>query len=262
MNKTVTNNNFENHKLLIMTVYAPSKLNEHWYRLQKHFIKKHTLIPYDFKIITNNVDNTLFDANEVFKVNTGNIGHPAAIEQMLEYMREENSYDSYLILDSDAFPVRTGWHNILDQQMLRFNKNIAAPIRYENLDIFPHPCFVYMNKKGVNNSKVNFNYTKIKNLLGKTIDEVGGAMCLVQDDVLPLLRSNRINLHPLAAGIYHHIFYHHAAGSRWFHFRLIKDYNYCNHWIDNNTHDEFGEKLFNALIESPESFIDKLMFGY
>jgi len=227
--------------------------------LQKQFIKKHTLIPYDFKIITNNVDSSLFDANEVFKVNAGNIGHPAAIEQMLEYMREDNSYDSYLILDSDAFPVRTGWHNILDQQMLRFDKNIAAPIRYENLDIFPHPCFVYMNKKGVNNSKVNFNYTKIKNLLGKTIDEVGGAMCLVQDDVLPLLRSNRINLHPLAAGIYHHIFYHHAAGSR---FRLIKDYNYCNHWIDNNTHDEFGEKLFNALIESPESFIDKLMFGY
>ena len=183
MDKPVTNNNFDNRKLLIMTVYAPSELNEHWYRLQKHFIKKNTLIPYDFKIITNNVNKSLFQDNEIYKVNEKNIGHPAAIEQMLGYMREQNSYDSYLILDSDAFPVRPGWHEVLDQQMQRFDKNIAAPVRYENLDVFPHPCFVYMNEVGVNNPKVNFNYTEVKNLMGDMINEVGGAMCEVADEV-------------------------------------------------------------------------------
>ncbi len=261
MDKPVTNNNSENRKLLIMTVYAPSEVNEHWYRLQKYFIKKNTLIPYDFKIITNNVNKSLFQDNEIYKVNEKNIGHPAAIEQMLGYMREQNSYDSYLILDSDAFPVRPGWHEVLDQQMQYFNKNIAAPIRYENLDIFPHPCFVYMNEAGVNNSKVNFNYTEVKNLVGDMINEVGGAMCEVVDEVLPMLRSNRINLHPMAAGIYHHLFYHHAAGSRGFDFRVIKEYNYCSHWIDNETHEEYGRQLFNALIQDPDIFIDKLMYG-
>ncbi len=261
MNKLVANINDKNHKLLIMTVYAPSVLNEHWYSLQKHFIEKNTLIPYDFKIITNNVNSSIFEDEEVFVVNKMNIGHPAAIEQMLEHMRGQNSYDSYLILDSDAFPVRPGWHDILDQQMKRFKKNIASPIRYENLDVFPHPCFVYMNKEGLNNPKVNFNYNKVKNLMGDMIDEVGGAMTEVIDDVLPLLRSNRINLHPMAAAIYHHLFYHHAAGSRGFDFRVIKEYNYCSHWINADTHEKYGRQLFDALIQDPDNFIDKLMHG-
>jgi len=261
MDKPVTNNKPENRKLLIMTVYAPSELNEQWYQLQKRFIRKNTLIPYDFKIITNNVNKSIFQDDEIYKVNEENIGHPAAIEQMLEHMRKQNIYDSYLILDSDAFPVRPGWHDILDQQMTYFDKNIAAPIRYENLDIFPHPCFVYMNKKGVNNPKVNFNYTKVKNLMGDMINEVGGAMCEVANEVLPMLRSNRINLHPMAAGIYHHLFYHHAAGSRGFNFRVIKEYDYCNHWIDGKTQEEYGRQLFNTLIQDPDHFIDKLMHG-
>lgn len=262
MDNPVAIKNGVNHKLLIMTVYAPSALNAHWYRLQKHFIEKNTLIPYDFKIITNNVNDSLFDDNEVFCVNNKNIGHPAAIKQMLYHMREQDSYSHYLILDSDCFPVRPGWHEILDQQMKRFDKSIAAPIRYENLDIFPHPCFVYMSQNGVNNPNVNFDYTEIENLLGDTIDEVGGAMCNVSNEVLPLLRSNRVNLHPLAAGIYHHILYHHAAGSRGFDFRLIKDYNYCSHWINNDTHNKLGADLFDALITDPDSFIDTLMHGH
>lgn len=252
-----------NNKLLIMSVYAPSELNEHWYRLQKKFIRKNTQLPYDFKIIINNVSSELFDEGEVVCTNDKNIGHPAGIVQMLDYMREhQESYSGFLILDSDCFPVRPGWHEVLNQQMQRFNKSLAAPIRYENLDMFPHPCVVYMNKEGLNNPKVNFNYKEVKNLLGDMIDEVGGAMCDLADDVLPLLRSNRINLHPVAAGIYHHLFYHHAAGSRGFEFRLIKMYDYCRHWIETESQVEFGEQLLDALVDDPDSFIDKLMHGY
>lgn len=262
MGNEVSKNKKENIKLLIMSVYAPSELNEYWYKLQKHFIKKNTLIPYDFKIITNNVNPELFDKDDVIFSNDQNIGHPAGIEQMLEYMREHSSYSGYLILDSDCFPVRPGWNEVLDQQMQRFDKSLAAPIRYENLDMFPHPCVVYMSKSGVKNPKINFNYKEVKNLLGEMIDEVGGGMCEMSDDVLPLLRSNRINLHPIVAGVYHHLFYHHAAGSRGFDFRLLKKYNYCSHWIDNEGHSEYGEQLFDALIRDPDGFVDKLMHGY
>lgn len=262
MDKNVFKNKQPSKKILILSVYAPSELNGYWYRLQKRFIKKNTLLPYDFKIISNNVITDLFDKNDILCTNDKNIGHPAAIEQMLEYMRASKGYSGFLILDSDCFPVRPGWHEVLDQQMQRFNKSLAAPIRYENLDMFPHPCVVYMSKEGVKNPKINFEYKEVKNLLGDMIDEVGGAMCDLSDEVLPLLRTNRINLHPVAAGIYHHLFYHHAAGSRGFDFRLIKKYEFCSHWIDSETHTKFGEQLFDTLIEDPDGFIDKLMHGY
>ena len=252
-------------KILIMTVYAPSEYNQYWYKLQKHFIKKYTLVPYDFKVVVNKINTNLFDEDEIVLINDENIGHPAGIDQILDYMRQpeqQNKYTGFLLLDSDAFPVGAGWHDILDQQMVRLGKSIAAPIRYENLDMFPHPCVVYMNIAGINNSKVNFNYAKVKNLMGDMIDEVGGLMPEVSDQVLPMLRTNRVNLHPVAAGIYHHLFYHHGAGSRGFDFRLLKMYEYYNHWIDNDGQPDYGEQLMEALVNDPEGFIDKLLYGY
>ncbi len=252
-------------KLLIMTVYAPSDYNEHWYRLQKHFIRKNTLVPYDFKVIVNNIDTDLFDKDEIVLVNDRNIGHPAGIDQIFAYMRQprqQDKYSGFLLLDSDAFPVGAGWHEVLDKQMKRLEKSIAAPIRYENLDMFPHPCVVYMNADGINNSKVDFNYAKVKNLMGDMIDEVGGLMPTVSDQVLPMLRTNRVNLHPVAAGIYHHLFYHHGAGSRGFDFRLLKMYEYYNHWIDNDAQPDYGEQLMATLVDDPDGFIDKLMYAY
>ncbi len=245
-----------------MSVYAPSDYNHHWYKLQKEFIERNTTVSYDFKVIVNNIDTSLFEEEEIVKVNNENIGHPAGIRQIFDYMRENQQYSGYLLLDSDCFPVRIGWQDIITKQMAQFKKNLAAPIRFENLDFFPHPCVVYMNKNGVNNPEVNFDYSVVKNLLGDDIDEVGGNMVNVMDDVMPLLRTNRINLHPVAAGIYHHLFYHHGAGSRGFDFRLLKMYGYYDHWIDNNEQPNFGENLISLLRQSPESFVEKLMYGY
>ena len=248
-----------------MTVYAPSEYNAHWYKLQKHFIKRNTLVPYDFKVIVNNIDTSLFEEDEIILVNDKISVIQLALKKIFSYMREQeqqNKYSGCLLLDSDAFPVGTGWHEILDQQMKRLNKNIAAPIRYENLDMFPHPCFVYMNEAGIQNPKVNFDYAKVKNLMGDMINEVGGLMPEISDVVLPMLRTNRVNLHPVAAGIYHHLFYHHGAGSRGFEFRLMKMYDYCSHWIDDESQVKYGEQLMNTLVNDPDGFVDKLMHGY
>jgi len=249
-------------RILIMTVYAPSDYNHYWYKLQKHFIEKTTSIPYDFKVIINNVEDEMFDKNEVVKKNESNIGHPKGIRQIIDYMKKNTEYSGYLLLDSDCFPVRQGWHDILDKQMFRLKKEIAAPIRFENLDLFPHPCVAYMTKNAIVNSKVNFDYTIVKNLIGDEIDEVGGKMLSVMNDVLPLLRTNRVNLHPVAAGIYHHLFYHHGAGSRGFDFRVLKMYEYYNHWINNEGQPEYGDQLMHALVNDPDGFIDKLMYAY
>lgn len=249
-------------KILIMTVYGPSDYNCYWYGLQKHFISKNTNVPYDFKVVTNKVDSELFDDNSIVISNPENIGHPAAIKQIINYMRASNEYENYMLIDSDCFPVRAGWHNILTKQMLQLDKDIAAPVRFENLDLFPHPCAVYMNERGLNNPKLNFDYAKVRNLMGDEIDEVGGNMLQIINSVMPLTRTNRVNLHHVAAGIYHHLFYHHGAGSRGFQFRVQHDYQYYNHLIDEKDEIQYGDKLMSSLINDPEGFIDKLMYGF
>jgi len=250
-------------KLLIMTIYAPSDYNHHWYKLQKKYIKKTTSVPYDFKVITNQIGERIFDTGEVVISNNENIGHPKGIRQIFDYMKKNGEYSGYLLLDSDCFPVRYDWHNILDRQMLKFNKDIAAPIRFENLDFFPHPCFVYLNNSGLKNPSLNFDYETIRNLLDKEVNEVGGNMQKIMNDVLPLLRTNKINLHQVASGIYHHLFYHHGAGSRGFQFRVQKEYNYYDHiGIDDDTELLLGEQMMKALLSNPEEYIDKLMYGY
>jgi hypothetical protein len=49
--------------------------------------------------------------------------------------------------------------------------------------------------------------------------DVGGnllrALERAGDDWTPLLRSNRVNLHPLWFGVYGNVVYHHGAGFRW-----------------------------------------------
>src|SRR2546425_2026497 len=47
----------------------------------------------------------------------------------------------------DCFPVRKGWHDVLANQMHRFNKDFAAPVRAENLDLFPHPSAVFRSEE-------------------------------------------------------------------------------------------------------------------
>ncbi len=249
-------------RLLVGSVFGPSPHNKKWLMLQNEFLKKNTCLSYDYKVISNNVDEVIFERDKLLIKNDKNIGHPAALHQMIEYMRSvKDDYEYFLILDSDCFPVMYGWDVILSSQMKSFKKSVCAPIRYENLDQFPHPCAVYMSRNGLTDPRLNFSYEKINNLLSHEINEVGGAMNRMIKKVLPLLRTNVINLHPVAAGIYHHVFYHHGAGSRGFDFRVVKDYCYYTHWLGLESHKEFGDELLKLLFDDPNGFINKLMSG-
>jgi hypothetical protein len=84
------------------------------------------------------------------------------------------------------------------------------------------------------------------------MDDLGGTL-------LPLLRTNVVNVHPVAAAIYHHLFYHHGAGSREFAFRILKAYQYYEHWYDSGAQRSHGEELLAALLRDPDGFVDMLM---
>ena len=244
--------------LLILSIYAPSEHNRLWYDLQRRFIKKTTTVDYDFKIFLNGIAEDGFNSGDVGWTSTTNNGHPAAMALLLEYARQ-NPYRDYLFLDSDCFPVRKDWNTVLTAQMERMNKTIAAPVRVENLDLFPHPCAVFIDGREIHNKTIDFRDDgAIANMLGDEVTDVGTAM-FGMDTILPLLRTNAVNVHPVAAAIYHHLFYHHGAGSRVFNFRITNRYRYHDHWYKETARDSHAATLLRALKKNPVGFINRLL---
>ena len=76
-----------------------------------------------------------------------------------------------------------------------------------------------------------------------------------EQELLPLMRTNCVNKHPVAAAVYHHLFYHHGAGSRNFEFRVMDKYGYCDHWWNKNGDEKLAEQLRTDLFENPEKFM-------
>ena len=70
-----------------------------------------------------------------------------------------------------------------------------------------------------------------------------------------MIRTNRVNVHPIGAAIYYDMFYHHGAGSRQAYFRVtdgIKYYQYPQHqrWLN---------RAYDLLLENPDNFIASLL---
>jgi hypothetical protein len=90
------------------------------------------------------------------------------------------------------------------------------------------------------------------------VSDVGGGLTNLGDLVFPMLRSNAVNLHPIAAAIYHGMFYHHGAGSRDFSFRATKRFANYRHDPPNIPECDIGEALTQELIRDPQHFVDRL----
>lgn len=72
--------------------------------------------------------------------------------------------------------------------------------------------------------------------------------------MLSLLRSNVFNIHPVVAGIYANLFYHHGAGSRQGKFRT--------NWYWGKLIPEFWKNTdlaYELLTKDPHKFISQLM---
>lgn len=120
-------------------------------------------------------------------------------------------------MDGDAFPIG---------DVLRFCRPrlaetpLIAVQRLENLGSpQPHPSFC-LTTVGFW-QQIQGDWTrgyKWPMTYGTTVTDVGGNLLQILNDSgyrwLPLLRSNRVNLHPLYFGIYADLIYHHGAGFR------------------------------------------------
>jgi hypothetical protein len=179
--------------------------------------------------------------------------HVDGLQRLRRYFVErQESYDWFLFMDSDAFPIRTDWLQTLKTDM-GDRYDIAIIHRYENLENRLHASVLLAKRKALLN--LDFQARVFKDITGNKEHDVtiGKYQGHLRDRVLPLIRSNMTQVHPLLCGIYSDLFYHHGSGSSKHQFRAQHFYkDWWGHKPDAT------DNLFQSLTRDPERFISQL----
>jgi hypothetical protein len=185
-----------------------------WIEPQLRYIARY--LPPDTRVYAslNGIDRAYWDAfafaDELPGTHADKLNALAAVA-----CKEASAGDHLLFMDGDAFPIAP-----IGPELLR-DAPLTAVRRDENLgDPQPHPCFCLTTKRfwsdvGGDWRAGGYTWT---NALGYRTTDVGARLLqqLRSRDIRwrPLLRSNRVNLHPLWFGVYGDVVYHQGAGFR------------------------------------------------
>ena len=126
--------------------------------------------------------------------------------------------DKILLLDSDAFPIAP-ISDFLDEKLKEYPFVSAQEPMHEwnrnPLYKIPHPMFMLFKAKYIIKGDLLYY---IRNIIKyKNSNWWGGVIKWLNVhgyEYYPLVRSNKVDLHPLYYGIYDDLLYHHWAGSR------------------------------------------------
>lgn len=249
-------------KILVGSVFlSDSPLQQRWLGLQLRYLYA-TTKDFDHVVcITGEYSGHFGKKTRVIEIERARrVGmtrhHATGLAALVSYFRENASdYDAFLLLDSDAFPINKRWVEILHDEIGKFKRELACPIRFENLEQRLHTCALFITKEALS-AVVLEPAVLSQNLLHD--DEYGA--CLVSHEnergkVFPLLRSNQTNIHQVACAVYFNLFYHHSAGTRAGRrdrFTLRSD----NYWgsMRYEHRIQFRERLF----KDPTGFINRL----
>lgn len=228
--------------MLVGSVFSDCPRTKIWYKLQINALQNTT----DFKHVVYPNCDVNFTHSTVLPRGHQNsrLGHIEGLNALLDYFRQNNEFEYFLLLDSDCFPI-VDWTDKLIKSMKHYN--VAAPIRCENLDFFAHPCAFFLTRKALND--VHFLLANFNGYLEDYQETASNVKSF-----FPLVRSNRLNYHPILFGVYWNMFYHHGAGSRRLNFRTTE-----NGYYDKEEVVELEKNMFNQLVKNPEMFVAKLM---
>lgn len=240
-------------KTLIASVYNHNSLK--WIDIQSNFIEQNTYSEFDHIIFYNKTKNSFFQDDllrskkffifdHIEELNPQE-QHLFGMKKVLEFFRSSDIYESCLIIDSDAFPIRKNWDTHIKVMMESNSCFAACPIRFENLDTFFHPCIIFFDKKA---KDLDVSIELKSNLLENQFKEV---VVNTGCKTFPLLKTNFLSFHPIAACIYFDMFYHHGFGSRNFLCRSV-------HLDRYHSYNYFLDKITNELMSNPYLFINKL----
>lgn len=269
-------------RLLVGSVYASSEQRQQeWFSLQSEYLAK-TTNDYDHVVVVNHSDTSAFEghvevvyslANDPTKIH-GSTLHLSALKELHKYfLSVQNDYDCFLFLDNDAFPIRKDWEPLLASKMEQqaCDKEIAVILRTEICEFRWHASVLYATREGLRNLEFKFSSMDYlagmgKDLLGNVENDIhlNYQATQARDSVLPLVRTNQYNLHPVAFGIYYDMFYHHTFGSEhgikessspFNSLRNVGKYGYGDFYADK---DYPYREIYAELMADPVSFIAKL----
>jgi hypothetical protein len=153
--------------------------------------------------------------------------HREGLSQLLQYFLQNGDYENFLFLDSDAFPIRKDWlpfllskmkpQQILEDGTVVSHKSkeyeVAGVVRSENLETKLHASVLFVRGQFLKNIEFSL-IDPIKDMLIKNDNDITIPYYEnYRKKALPLIRTNKANIHPVACGVYYDTFYHHACGS-------------------------------------------------
>jgi hypothetical protein len=266
-------------KILVASVYAPTDRNPVWRDLKLRYLDA-TLGErnYDHLAWLNRVSPDMFAGTRAI-ILSGPQGettqideHVAALQGILGYFVEmRNRYEHFMVIDSDAFPFRSRWLDTLLDMMRKRSvwspgvqapswrlpeRYVAAIVQTDQFNVYFHPSAVFIRGEALRADPtcVEFRTEVQRNVLGMEFRELVAASKV---PVLPLLRTNVWNPHPMLAGVYGDVIYHHGAGSRGLFFRVVEA-GYFDHMIPRSAHAELADQLYAALVRNPDSLLEHL----
>jgi hypothetical protein len=212
---------YNNSKVIhIATVHWNSP---RWIVPQENYFRRH--LKSDFRVYAwlNNIPDAPTDSFYYF-TREPVAPHAVKLNLLADIIAASAKPDDLLIfIDGDAFPV--GDIEALMREKLSAAKLLAVQRLENNGDVQPHPCFcattVGFWREIQGDWKEGHRW---KNKNGEDVTDVGGNLLGMLERLgiawSPMLRSNRVNLHPLFFGIYGEVIYHHGAGFRKGHCRV------------------------------------------
>ena len=260
-------------KVLIGSVFAnDSPVNCRWLDLQLKYIKATTTDFDHVAMVMSGTGDALksISTRVVPAINQSSLNpHLQGLMELRQlFCLHSDTYDNFLFLDSDAFPIKKNWVEVLLKSMkpdellelcgalvptYAKHYDIAVAVRSENLETRLHASVLFAKKEALQDLQFEFG------VMGKDL------LCAPEKDIhmpiyeiekrhlaLPLIRTNQYNVYPLACGIYYDMFYHHCCGSRSF---SMRGNNYFSRIMPpSDVLQGLTERLFN----SPTEFVNKL----
>lgn len=250
-------------RVLVGSVFAnDSPAQARWLALQLAYLRATTGEFHHVTFIPSceRLTNPFFQQNTEFLPNPGdrnvasNHAHVLGLRSLLRYFKDHSDdYSMFLFIDSDAFPIRRNWVDLLSSRMTG-PVEIAVAMRPENLEQRLHASLLLAHGRALDH--LSWEVGRAGNdLLGQ--EEADVVMPFYQhsnrERVFTLLRSNRHNLHPLLCGIYYDTFYHHGCGSgREF---IVRSQSYWAHAVDEQVD---VAALTEQLMSDPPGFVGRL----
>ena len=147
--------------------------------------------------------------------------HPHAVPLQRLFNIAVDKFESkyIIVMDSDAFPIKEGWFEILLDSISSNKYQLAGVWRdelSEAITPYIHPSCMCFSTKFVleNNLKLDFFGLNNKEVKHDTLSSFTDKANELNFSLLKWKRSNKNNFHRLMGGIYGDFIYHHGAGSR------------------------------------------------